>query len=88
MDRVIAQNGQIDPERVVVDDPVPECRAKACARRGADGVVLLFEIRFEEFPAQLERDLEALDCGIPHNRVFRQGKSLIQSGDGALEIRP
>jgi hypothetical protein len=87
MDRVIAQNGQIDPEWVVVDDPVPECRAKACPRRGADGVVLLFEIRFEEFPAQLERDLKALDRRIPYNRVFRQCESLIQPGDGAFEIR-
>jgi hypothetical protein len=28
MDDVIAQNRQIDPERIVVDNPVPECRAK------------------------------------------------------------
>src|SRR6516162_880189 len=88
MDRVIAQNRQIDPERIVVDDPMPECRAKACPRRGADGVVLLFEIRFEEFPAQLERELEALDRRIPYNRVFRQSESLIQPCDGAFEIRP
>jgi hypothetical protein len=56
--------------------------------RGADGVVLLFKIRFEEFPAQLERNLKPLDRGIPHYRVFRQGKSLVQPRDGAFEIRP
>ena len=55
---------------------------------GADGIVLLFEIRFEEFPAQLERDLEALDRRVPYNRIFRQGKSLIQPRDGAFEVRP
>ena len=29
MDGVIAQKRQIDPERIVVDNPVLECRAKA-----------------------------------------------------------
>ena len=28
VDGVIAQNRQIDPEWIVVDDPVPECRPK------------------------------------------------------------
>jgi hypothetical protein len=72
MDRVIAQNRQIDPERIVVDGPVSECRAKACPGRGAYGVVLLFEMRLEEPPAQLERDSEPLDCRIPDDRVFRK----------------
>jgi hypothetical protein len=51
MDRVIAQNCQIDPERIVVDDPVSEYRAKTCPGRGAYGVVLFFEMRFQKFPA-------------------------------------
>lgn len=81
MDRIVAQNRQVDPKRIVVDNAVPECRAKTCPGRGAYGVVLLFEICLEKFPAQLERNLEPLNRSIPHDRVFRQGKDLIKAHD-------
>ena len=48
--------------------------------------MLLFEMRFEEFPAQLERDLETLNRGISDDRILGEGESLIKTRDRAREI--
>src|SRR5438045_5071465 len=48
--------------------------------------MLLFEIGLEEFPAQLKRNLEPLNRGIPHDRILGEGESLVQTRDGAREI--
>src|SRR5271169_6112187 len=88
MHRIISQNRDIDPEWVVVDHTVPECRTETRPRRGARCIMFFFEICLEELPAQLERNLEALDCGISHNRVFGQREGFVEAGHRLLEIRP
>src|SRR5438132_9424371 len=55
VDRIISQNRDIDPEWVVVDHTVPECRTETRPGRGARRIMFFFEIRLEELPAQLER---------------------------------
>ena len=49
--------------------------------------MLPFEIRLEEFPANLKPNLKPLNRGIPHDRVLWEGDSLIQTRDGACENR-
>src|SRR5271166_2395417 len=61
VDRIVPQDRDIDPKWVVVDHTVYECRTETRARRGAQSVMFSFEIRLEELPAQLERDIEPLD---------------------------
>ena len=61
VDRIISQNRDIDPERIVIDNTMSQCGAKTRPRRSARGVTFLFEIGFEELPAQLERNLEPLN---------------------------
>src|SRR5271170_1381406 len=47
---------------------------------------VLFEIRLEELPAQLERNLEPLNRGNPARSGPSEGESLFQTCDGAREI--
>src|SRR2546421_518706 len=45
VDRIISQNRDIDPEWVVVDHTVPECRTETRPGRGARRIMFFFEIR-------------------------------------------
>jgi hypothetical protein len=67
---VIAQYGQIDPERIVLDNPILECRAKAGSRGGTGRVMFFFKISLEIFPAELERNFEALNGRVAHDLVL------------------
>jgi hypothetical protein len=49
--------------------------------------MFFLEIRLEKLPAQIEGNLEPLDCGVADDRVLGQGEGFVEPGDRFLEIR-
>jgi hypothetical protein len=50
---------------------------------------VLFEIRLEKFAAQLKRNLEPLNRGIPYDRVAREGElEALAAGSSQIAASP
>src|ERR1700730_9499464 len=73
--------------RVILDNAILEGGAKAGPRGSAAGVMLVFQIRLQKFPAQLEGDFKALNRRVAHDRVFRKRQGFFEPRDHHCKIR-